>query len=155
ACTSLAVKRNKLMSEIDRASAILDELQTKRTQHVAKGEKLAAERSSIALVAFTKGGKERARLDEINRESALHDSELRSLDCAIAEAAERVKRAQAAEAQAANRQRAEEARKLVHETGKCFGYLDRHLTEAARALIAINDGFAQLRQAGFAVNDTQ
>jgi hypothetical protein len=52
--------------------------------------------------------------------------------------------------QAANRQKAEEARKLAKEIGECFPYLDKHLAEAARALIAIHDGVAQLRAAGFA-----
>jgi hypothetical protein len=37
----------------------------------------------------------------------------------------------------------------VKEIGDCFPYLDRHLAEAARALIAIHDGVAQLHAAGF------
>jgi hypothetical protein len=53
-----------------------------------------------------------------------------------------------------NRQKAEEALALLHETGKCFEYLDRHLNEAVRALIAIDNGFAQLRQSGFVISDT-
>ena len=69
---------------------------------------------------------------------------------AIAEARERLAAAKASEARAADRQKAEEARKLVKELGDCFPYLDRKLAEAANALIAINDGIQKLHGLGFA-----
>ena len=47
-----------MTSELERASALVDELETKRAQHVAKAEKLAAERDEIALGAFTGNGKQ-------------------------------------------------------------------------------------------------
>jgi hypothetical protein len=111
---------------------------------------LGEQRVQLAFGAHTGDAAARKKLDTINREAALHDSELRSLDCAIAEATKRVERARQDEERAANRQQAEEARKHVDELAKCFPYLDRHLAEAARALIAIHDGIAKLHQAGFA-----
>jgi phage replication-related protein YjqB (UPF0714/DUF867 family) len=71
------------MSEIEKASALVDELETKRAQHIAKAEKLAAERNEIALTAFTAGGKSRSRLDEIHATLAKHGFELAALDSAI------------------------------------------------------------------------
>jgi hypothetical protein len=139
-----------MSNEIEKAENILRDLRAKREAAVAHGHSLGEERTRLAFTAHGLGdSKARKRLDEINRESALHDSELRSLDCAISEAAARVDRARQAEVQAAARQKAEEARKHVDELAKCFPYLDRHLAEAARALIAIHDGVAQLHAAGF------
>src|SRR5258708_21027211 len=137
------------MREIEKALALVDELETKRAQHVAKAEKLENERDEIALGAFTGDGKKRKRLDEIHTTLARHGIELAALESALKLAHQRVADLRAAEAQEADRQRAKEARKLAHELGECFPYLDRHLTEAARALIAINDGFTKLHAAGF------
>jgi hypothetical protein len=137
------------MSDIEKALALVDELQTKRAQHVAKAEKLENERNEIALGAFTGDGKNRKRLDEIHTTLARHGSELAALDSALKSAHQRVADLRQAEEQAAARQKAEEMRKVVAELGEWFPYLDRHLTEAARALIAIHDGIAKLHAAGF------
>jgi hypothetical protein len=132
------------------AEAVLADLEAQR-------EKIAAERLkddeemrrvSFQAHALHEVGAGRT-LSEITGRAIERDQQLRSLDCAIAEAAVRVKTAQAAEVQAADRQRAEEARELVRELGKVFPYLDRKLEEAANALIAINNGVAQLHAAGF------
>jgi hypothetical protein len=88
-------------------------------------------------------------LSEITGRAIERDQRLRSLDLAIAEAGERLGAAKAAEARAENQARAEEARELACELGKVFPYLDRKLEEAANALIAINNGVAQLHAAGF------
>jgi hypothetical protein len=143
-----------MSDEIEKASALVDELQTKRSQHITKAAKLGAERDEIALGAFTGNDKHRKRVDEIHTTLAKHSSELAALDSALKAAHQRVADLRQAEAQAADRQRAEEALTLLHETGKCFEYLDRHLNEAVRSLIAIDNGFAQLRQSGFVISDT-
>jgi hypothetical protein len=55
---------------------------------------LSEERTRLAFGVHALGdAKARRRLDEINRETALQDSELRSIDAAIAEATARVNRA--------------------------------------------------------------
>jgi hypothetical protein len=95
------------MSDIERAEKTLRDLRAKREAAVARGHSLGEERTQLAFGAHALGDtKSKKRLDEINRESALHESELRSLDCAISEAAERVKAAQAVEARKAERARA-------------------------------------------------
>jgi hypothetical protein len=144
-----------MTSELERASALVDELETKRAQHVAKAEKLAAERDEIALGAFTGNGKQRERVDEIHTTLAKHSSELAALDSALKSARQRVADRQAAEVAAVNRQQAEEARKLIVELGEAFLWLDARLEEAARALIAIDRGFAELRQSGVGPSETQ
>src|SRR5258708_13720243 len=99
------------MSDIERAEKILHDLRAKREAAVAHGHSLGEERTQLAFGAHTGDAAARKKLDTINREAALHDSELRSLDCAIAEATARVERARQAEERAAARQRPEDAPK--------------------------------------------
>jgi hypothetical protein len=137
------------MSDVDQAEKTLGTLQAKREAQSARGVELGEERAALAFAAHASAdAKARKRLDEINRESALHDSELRSLDAAIAEGAKRVTAAQAAEAQAADRVRAEEAQRLVSELKEAFEYTEKHLTAGLRGLIAIERGVAELHQKG-------
>ncbi len=143
------------MTEIETALALVDELETKRARHIAKGDKLAAERDEIALGAFTGNDKHRKRVDEIHATLGKHSSELAALDSALKSAHQRVADLRQAEARREAKQKAAETQKLVQETGKCFDYLERHLNEAARALIAIDNGFAQLRRDGVVISDTQ
>jgi hypothetical protein len=139
-----------VMTEIAKAEHVLNNLRHKRDALVAHGIELGEQRQHVAFDAHTGDAAARKKLDTINRETALQDSELHSLDAAIGEATKRLAASQAAEAQAANRQRAAEAQKLVRELGEVFPYLDRKLAEAARALIAINDGVQKLHELGFA-----
>jgi hypothetical protein len=95
-------------SDIEHAERIVNELRAKRDALVAHGVELGERRVTLAFAAHTGDAAARKQLDAINRESALHDSELRSLDAAVSEAGARVKQAQAAEAQA-------QAREAAHE----------------------------------------
>jgi len=143
-------------SDIERAEHVLNNLRQKREVLVARGVELGEQRLQVSFAAHADNdAKARRRLDEINREDALHGSELRSLDAAIAEASVRVSRAQAAEAQKVARERAAEARKLTAELAEVFPYVDRKLAEAADGLIAIEKGFAQLRALGIGPTDAQ
>jgi hypothetical protein len=134
------------MTEIEKASALVDEIQTKRAQHIAKAEKLAAERDEIALTAFTTGGKSRSRLDEIHATLAKHGSELAALDSALKSAHQRVADLRAGEEAAAAQQRAEELSAHVDELAKVFPYVDKNLHAALTGLIAIERGVAALHQ---------
>jgi hypothetical protein len=138
-----------MSSDIEQAEKVTVTLRSKRDAAVAHGVSLGEERGKISFAAHTGDKAARQKLDKLNAELALHDSELRSLDAAISEAAARVSSAQAAEVAAVNRQKAAEAITLVKELGECFPYLDRKLAEAANALIAINDGVQKLHSAGF------
>jgi hypothetical protein len=143
-------------SDIAQAEHVLNNLRQKREVAVAHGVALGEERTQLAFGAHALGDtKARHRLDAINRESALADSELRSIDAAIAEAATRVGRARQAEAQKVTAAKAEEARRLAAELAEVFPYLDSKLAEAANALVAIEKGFAQLRALGIGPSDAQ
>jgi predicted translin family RNA/ssDNA-binding protein len=137
------------MKEVAQAEKTLNTLRDKREMLVACGVELGEERTRLAFAAHAGDDpKARARLDEINREAALHDSELRSLDAAIAEAAVRVERAQRAEAQAADKASALALRKTVNEIGECMHYADTHLDKAIVALNAVHTALDQIHASG-------
>jgi hypothetical protein len=71
----------------------VEALQQKRA--VQRATELADERAACSYAAHVQHEPEaRKRLSEINQELALHDSELRNIDAAIAEASRRVDAAQ-------------------------------------------------------------
>jgi hypothetical protein len=141
-------KGKNMPSDIEQAEHVLNNLRQKRVAAGVRGHGLGEESTKLAFAAHTGDKAARQKLDKVNAEVALFESELRSLDSAIAEGTARVEAARQAEAQAADRQRAAEARKLVKELGEVFPYLDRKLEEAGNALIAINDGIAKLHELG-------
>jgi hypothetical protein len=136
-------------SDIEQAEKILTELRGKREAAVAHGLSLGEERTQLAFGAHALGDTQaRKRLDAINRESALHDAELRSLDCAIAEASVRVNRAQQAEARKVDQKRAAELRKHVDELAELPPFVDKHLAAALQGLSAFERGVGELHQKG-------
>jgi hypothetical protein len=119
-------------------------LRSKRDALVAHGVSLGEERGKISFSAHTGDKTARSKLDKLNADLALHDSELCSLDAAISESAVRVERARQAQARAVDRQRAEEAQTLVRELSEVFVYTDRHLMAALKGLIAIERGITEV-----------
>jgi hypothetical protein len=133
------------MNDIDRVTHTLNNLLQKREALVAHGHSLGEERTQLAFGAHALGDtKARKRLDEINRESALHDSELRSLDCAIAEATTRVNHARQAEARKVDRQKAAALQRHVEELAAVPAFIDEHLAAALSGLLAYDRGVAEL-----------
>jgi multidrug resistance efflux pump len=102
-----------MSEDFEQAEKTLVALRSKRDAVVAHGVGLGEERGKISFAAHTGDAAARKRLDKLNAEIALHDSELRSLDAAIAEATERVKQAQAAEHAKAERETAAELKAAV------------------------------------------
>jgi hypothetical protein len=144
------VSKPAAVPTVAEAEATITRLQESREQVVAARAKAEADTGHHAFAAHARGNIAAVEaLDQIAADIARHDARLRELDLALAEAGRILQQARQAETTAANRQRAEEARKLVKELGECFPYLDRKLAEAANALIAIHDGIVKLHQAGF------
>ena len=105
-------------------------------------------RGRISYSAHTGDKGARQRLDKLNAEIALHETELRSLDSAISEATTRVDRARQAEAQAQDKAAALAQRKTVHEIGECMHYADVHLSKAIDALNAVYAALDQIHASG-------
>jgi hypothetical protein len=100
------------MNDTEQAEHVLNNLRQKREAIVACGRELSDERFAIALEAHTgNNNKATKRLMEINAALALHASEVESIDAAIEAAGKKHAAAEHAAATAADRQKAEEARK--------------------------------------------
>jgi hypothetical protein len=137
------------------AEQTVAQLQEKREKQLAERSRIEGEMGQHSFAAHARSDMRAVEaLDQIATDISRLDARVREIDLAIATANRALLDARQAERQAADRQKAEEALTLLHETGKCFEYLDRHLNEAVRALIAIDNGFAQLRQSGFVISDT-
>ena len=137
-------KDRGVMTEIAKAEHVLNNLRAKRDALVAHGVELGEERTTLAFAAHADDdAKARKRLDEINRESALGDSELRSIDAALSEGAKRLAAAQAVEARDAERQRAREVR-AVAERMKAAGIA---LADALEVLVAAGDDLHKMTDA--------
>jgi hypothetical protein len=122
--------------EVAKAERVLSGLRQKRDAAVARGVALGEERTTLAFAAHADDdAKARKRLDEINREAALGDSELRSIDAAIGEATKRLAAAQAVEAREAERQRAREVL-AVTERMKAAG---QAIDDALAVLVAAGE----------------
>ena len=96
---------------VEAAEAAIGNLESKRAALVARGEELATVRASYAFAAHAKGDKAaRAKLDQINKETVEHSSELASIDAALKTANERLVEAKQHEAKAVDRERAQAIR---------------------------------------------
>jgi hypothetical protein len=126
-----------MTTNVESAERVLADLQAKRDQSVADGHKLGEERARIAFQAHTGDKGARRRLDEVNLEIARLESDRSGLDSAIAEANSRVQQAQAAEASAADRQRAKQAQTVAAQIG----------ARLKRAHASLSNGFDELAAA--------
>jgi hypothetical protein len=141
---------------IEKYQNMIADLGRKRAACVQAGTELSDERANTALGAHTGDKVARRRLDEINAALAVHGSELESLDAALKAAGKKLAGAEQAKMQAADRARAEEARKTIAELAEVFAYTDKHLLAALKGLIAIERGVVELHQKDVAFpTDTQ
>jgi hypothetical protein len=133
------------------AEQVLADLEAQRKNLVAARAADDAEMSKHAYQSHVlhELGASRS-LDEISKRAIERDQRLRELDCALFEGRERLAAAERAEAQAADRLRAEEAIKLAHEFAATFSYADKHFKAAIDALVAIDHEIAKLHALGCA-----
>lgn len=96
------------MKDIEKAELTLKNLENIRKHLIQEQAELANERGRVALGAHTGDKKSRSRLDDINIASAKFASEFASIEAAITEANKNLDAAQAAEAQAADREKAKQ-----------------------------------------------
>jgi hypothetical protein len=137
-----------MSDDFEQAEKTLVALRSKRDALVARGIELAEERQHCAFGAHTGDAAARKKLDAINREAALHDSELRSLDAAIAEAAERVKQAQAVEYAKAERAKAGELKAAIDRMKLAGQTLDDVLIVLVEAGAELHAAVDQIHECG-------
>jgi hypothetical protein len=118
-------QREQQQPTVADAGAVLRELEAKRAKHIERGRELPELRAGASYLAHVEGSPgARRTLKQVNAEAAMHASDLASIDDAIAAAKNKLAIAQAHEAQAADRTRADEALKLLVEFRECGHILD-------------------------------
>lgn len=95
-----------MKDQVEKAHAVVTGLRTKLGEVEDRAVALGKERSQVAFLAHTDGGRERKRLDAINAEIATIGSEAESVRSAIGEAERRVAEATAAANADAEKERA-------------------------------------------------
>jgi hypothetical protein len=89
------------------AERVIGDLEKKRDALVARGNEMATIRASYAFAAHARNDETaRRKLDQINRETAEHGSELASIDAALKTAQQRLEAARRLEAKQADREQA-------------------------------------------------
>jgi hypothetical protein len=97
------------------ADTILPELEQKLSAAKARQTEISTERRSIALAAHMGSAEDRARLDELNQESAILAGEIEGIETAVAQAKARIADAQAEAAAEVERNKRREVVKLGDE----------------------------------------
>jgi hypothetical protein len=144
-------QQTKPPATVESAEAVLAALEEDRRQLVSARAADDAEMAKHAYqshVLHELGATE--RLDEISKRAIERDQRLRELDCAIFEARDRRRLAQESEQRAADRQKAAELSAHVDELSQIPAYIERHLADALRGLLAFERGVAELHQKGVA-----
>jgi hypothetical protein len=135
-------------NDVERAGQIVAELRFKRDALVAHGIELNEQRQQVSYAAHTGDAAARKKLDNINREAALHDSERRSLDAAISEAAARVSQAQAAEAREQDRANALALREELQMFCQHAMGLDEAFTKIVEVAPALQESLSKMHSLG-------
>jgi len=139
------------MTDVKTAERTLADLQTKRGVLVAHGVELEELRRPIAYSAHTGDGKARKKLDELNAEAVRFDSELKSLDVAIAEANTRLQAARREADIAADQQQARDLRNALGTFIEHGRALDAAMTALVAECSRLKDTLTKLQRLGAGV----
>jgi hypothetical protein len=131
------------------AERVIANLEAKRVALVERGNELATIRASYAYAAHANGDKAaRAKLDQVNRETAEHGSELASIDGALATARRKLEAAQRAEAKAADRAKAVELRAVLKQFEQHAAGVDSALEVLISSCNGLQESLTAMHRAG-------
>jgi hypothetical protein len=77
-------------SDVEKAKAVIVDLERKREVCVRRGSELADQRANVALAAHTGDQKAAKKLEQIHQAIIVHDGELASIDAALKAAGDRL-----------------------------------------------------------------
>jgi sulfite reductase alpha subunit-like flavoprotein len=137
------------MSDVDQAEKTLGTLRAKRDALVAHGHGLGEERTKLSFSAHAEADRAaQKRLDTLHGELGRFESELKSIDEAIAEATKRLAGAEQAAASAQDKAAARKVRELGRSIARRLLHADEFYAAAAEELNAANDEQAQINALG-------
>jgi hypothetical protein len=134
------------MTDVEKAAQVVANLKAKKQDIVDLQFQFAQERQKIAYEAMTGDAKARKRLDEINKQAAVHGSELEAADAAIREAEMRLAAATAEEQRVAAIEAAREQRKLFDRLVERYLKLDEALETLVSQLRDISSEWNELQK---------
>jgi hypothetical protein len=123
-----------MTSEVEKATAVLADLESKLANTSARAVELQVERKRLAFDANTGNAKARKALDAANSASGAIGLEIENITSAIDEARRRLAHARRAEAAAAGRENALAVIALAAEAGERGRVVGQLLTELSREL---------------------
>ena len=134
------------------AEQIIANLEAKRTALLERGRELDQVRASYAFAAHARDDKvARGKLDQVNRETAEHGSELASIDGALAMARQKLDAAKQHETKAADRNQALQLREHLIMFLETAHELDEALAAVAAHGNRLHELQAQMARCGAAV----
>jgi hypothetical protein len=136
------------MESVQAVEANIADLERKQAAIVARGRELQDERAGVSYSAHTGDAQARQRLDELNRESAEHASELQSINEALRSARTKLDQARAAESVAADRKRALALRAALKDFAGHARALDDALAIFADQGAALLETLIKMQQLG-------
>jgi hypothetical protein len=140
---------SRIPPTVAEAEAAIAGLQHKRDVLVERGQVRDQVRASYAFAAHARDDQAaRAKLDQINRETAEHGSELASLDAALKTAAQRLEAARRHEAVTADRDKARQLSGVLDQFTQTAAELDRVLAAVAGLGHRLHEIQAQMAQLG-------
>jgi hypothetical protein len=133
---------------VEKAEAILDDLNKQRGALVAHGHELEEKRQKIAFKAHTGSKADRTQLNQINSEQLTWDYELKSLDAAIAQATSNLAEADAAQALVADKENARALRGAVDKFVRHALAIDEAFTTVVKEATALRETLVEIHGLG-------
>jgi hypothetical protein len=131
------------------AEQVIGDLEKKRAALVARDNELSTIRASYAYAAHARDDKSaRAKLDQINRETAEHGSELASIDAALKTAQQRLESAKRAEAKQADREQAKALRDALAQFMQHAAGVDSALDVLISSCNGLQESLTAMHQSG-------
>jgi hypothetical protein len=131
------------------AEAIIANLEVKRDALVERGRQLDQVRASYAFAAHARDDKTaRAKLDQTNRETAEHGSELASIDAALVTARQKLEAAKQHEARQADRAKAGELRAALKKFVEYGSGVDAALDVLIESCDGLERTLVEIHRAG-------
>lgn len=134
---------------VEIAERTLRVLQEKHDRLAEAGKADDAQAADLAFKAHTGDLRAAAQIETLTDRSLKREYELKSIATAISVAQQKLNEAKQAEAQAADRKQAEEAREIADRVDMLFASADKHLALAFDALKAADGRIEELHRLGF------
>lgn len=144
-----------MTTELEQATATLNDLLDQRDQLVGRIAKLTADRQGISYAAHTGNKDAKDRLRKLNDQTVINNIELETIDAAIAEANQRLDAAKSAEAQAAEVADAQALQVKLAKFKELGEVLDDCFVDFRTAALEMKQVVDDIHRLGCAIPDNQ